>query len=290
MAQRVRIPHRGRRPFVCHTTPHSDSTSREVPTLFAPIIHKIAGNVNTFPEIFREFSGSAAIADDKSVGLWYTKQKFITSEVLTAAMRSDNFFWRWFSRLPDVLILSLLWLLCCLPVLTIGASCVALYDTIARCVHGPGDRPYRHFFQVFKAELPRGIGLSALWLGLAALLTAGFFLLRSLSGQNDFFSAYTTIYLGTMLIPVAALIWLIPLQSRFSYGFWALHKASVTFAIVHLPTTGIALLLLLAAAALIALVPILGLVLPGLTVTAQCFFIEKILKEYMDDEEAQTDD
>ena len=49
-------------------------------------------------------------------------------------------------------------------------------------------------------------------------------------------------------------------------------------------------LLLLAAAALIALVPILGLVLPGLTVTAQCFFIEKILKQYMDDEEAQTDD
>ena len=120
-------------------------------------------------------------------------------------------------------------------------------------------------------------------------MTAGFFLLRSLSGENDFFSAYTTIYLGTLLIPVAALIWLIPLQSRFSYGFWALHKAAVTFAIIHLPTTGIALLFLLAAAALIALVPILGLVLPGPMVTAQCFFIEKILKEYMDGE-GQADD
>ena len=30
MAQRVRIPHRGRESFVCHTTPHLDSTSREV--------------------------------------------------------------------------------------------------------------------------------------------------------------------------------------------------------------------------------------------------------------------
>ena len=47
MAQRVRIPHRGRRPFVCHTTPHSDSTSREVPTLFALTIHQIIKNVNT---------------------------------------------------------------------------------------------------------------------------------------------------------------------------------------------------------------------------------------------------
>ena len=30
MAQRVRIPYRGRKSFVCHTTPHSDSTSRRV--------------------------------------------------------------------------------------------------------------------------------------------------------------------------------------------------------------------------------------------------------------------
>ena len=56
MAQRVRIPHRGQKPFVCQTTPHFGSTSREVPTLFAPIIHKTAGNVNTFPENFRDFS------------------------------------------------------------------------------------------------------------------------------------------------------------------------------------------------------------------------------------------
>lgn len=30
MAQRVRIPHRGQKSFVCHPTPHFDSTSREV--------------------------------------------------------------------------------------------------------------------------------------------------------------------------------------------------------------------------------------------------------------------
>ena len=30
MTQRVRIPHRGQRSFVCHTTPHLDSTSRRV--------------------------------------------------------------------------------------------------------------------------------------------------------------------------------------------------------------------------------------------------------------------
>ena len=47
MAQRVRIPHRGRKSFVCHTTPHFDSTLREVPTLFALTIHHLPEKVNT---------------------------------------------------------------------------------------------------------------------------------------------------------------------------------------------------------------------------------------------------
>ena len=204
-------------------------------------------------------------------------------------MRSDNFFLRWFYRLADVLILTLLFILCCLPVLTIGASCVALYDTIARCVHGSGDRAYRHFFQVFKAELPRGIGLTALWGALTAVLVVGFFLLQGLGADNPVVSVYSTVYLGTLLIPVAVLIWLIPLQSRFSYGFLALHKAAITFTIVHLPTTGICLLFLIAAAALTALVPILIIVLPGLMVTVQCWFIEKVLTQYMDEEEQAND-
>ena len=46
MAQRVRMPHRGRKPFVCHSTPHFDSTSREVSYSVAHIIHHLAEKVN----------------------------------------------------------------------------------------------------------------------------------------------------------------------------------------------------------------------------------------------------
>ncbi len=46
MAQRVRTPHRGRMPFVCHSTPHFDSTSREEPYSVANIIHHKEENVN----------------------------------------------------------------------------------------------------------------------------------------------------------------------------------------------------------------------------------------------------
>ena len=46
MAQRVRMPHRGQMPFVCHSTPHFDSTSREESYSVAPIIHHKEEKVN----------------------------------------------------------------------------------------------------------------------------------------------------------------------------------------------------------------------------------------------------
>ncbi len=48
MAQRVRKTYRGQMPFVCHTTPHSDSTSRRLPTLFMGIVLQISIKVNIF--------------------------------------------------------------------------------------------------------------------------------------------------------------------------------------------------------------------------------------------------
>ena len=59
----------------------------------------------------------------------------------------DNFFWRWFGKLADFFLLSCLWLLCCVPIVTIGASSIALYDTVAHCVRGPDDDTYRRFFR-----------------------------------------------------------------------------------------------------------------------------------------------
>ena len=64
----------------------------------------------------------------------------------------ENFFWKCFDKMADVLGLSLLWLLCSLPVITAGPACAALYDAAARCVRGGEPGPYRRFFRTFRQE------------------------------------------------------------------------------------------------------------------------------------------
>ena len=48
----------------------------------------------------------------------------------------QNSFWQTIDRLSDLLILSLLWLICSLPLVTVGAASTALYDTAAHCFRG----------------------------------------------------------------------------------------------------------------------------------------------------------
>ena len=47
--------------------------------------------------------------------------------MLQSFFNYDNPIWRFMGRLGDMIVLNLLWLVCSIPVVTIGASTTALY-------------------------------------------------------------------------------------------------------------------------------------------------------------------
>ncbi len=65
------------------------------------------------------------------------------------------------NRLVDVLRLNLLWLACCVPVVTIGAATVAAYSVCLRMVDNEEGYVVRDFFRAFKANFRQG---TVLWL------------------------------------------------------------------------------------------------------------------------------
>ncbi len=196
--------------------------------------------------------------------------------------RSNSFLFRWASKLGDFCGLSLVWLLLCIPIITIIPASVAMYSSIVNCVHGDEEGSIRWFFQSFKKELLRGLGLGILWLVLAAMLAVA---LLFLTGQeSQFGKIFSIVYLGSTLIPLSIMAWLIPTQARFEYSFVDLHKAAAYYAIAHLPTTALLLVALAVGIALILCLPILVIVMPAIIVTVQCWLIEKVFVKYMDEE------
>lgn len=82
----------------------------------------------------------------------------------------DNLFFRVTGRIGDLFILNLMWLIGCLPVITIGVSTLALYTVIERMQNGEEGYLCRDFWKAYKKHLKRGIGLELCLLAAGALI------------------------------------------------------------------------------------------------------------------------
>lgn len=196
----------------------------------------------------------------------------------------DNFLWRWCARLADFFLLSFLWILCCLPVISIGASTIALYDTAAHCVRGGEGQMFRRFFRTVKNELLRGFVLTILWAVLGWLLNAGYQVMTQLAADSQTWTVLSIIYFCTLFIPLAAGCWAVILESRFTNSLGGLHRNAFIFTFAHLPhTIAITALLVLVLNVCINFFPLVML-LPGLLAYLQSLFAERVLIKYMPDE------
>ena len=187
---------------------------------------------------------------------------------------------RWMSKLGQIVVLSLLWLLCCLPLITVIPACVALYDCAVVCLHGDEPHLYRQFFGTFKSHFLRRAGLSLLWSGITVLLTMGFRILSIMSQGNGFLQVYLILYAGSLLIPLSVLAWLIFMESQYAHGFLAQHKTALVFSIVHLPTTA-AMLVILAVGAFVTLImPIFLIITPAAIAAFHSHLAERIFEQH----------
>ena len=64
----------------------------------------------------------------------------------------DSPLMRFLSRLSDIFILNVLFLLCCIPVVTIGASATALYTVTLKMARNEESYITKGFFKAFKSN------------------------------------------------------------------------------------------------------------------------------------------
>jgi uncharacterized membrane protein YesL len=198
----------------------------------------------------------------------------------------ENFLWRGFGRIADFMFLSICFLVSSVPLVTIPAAAIALYDAIARCVYGDEGHPYRRFFRTFKSELMRSIGLTVLWALVAFVLGAGYQVLFQLT-QNSSLGILTVVYYFFLAIPVGCFCWLIAIESRFVYTFGQLHKTALFFTFKHLPATVLITALGLATFEICFNMPFFLMLLPGICAYIQSIFVEKVFEKYLPKQEAE---
>ena len=65
---------------------------------------------------------------------------------------ADNAVTHALSKICDMVCLNIMWLICCIPVVTIGASTTALYSVMLKMVKNEEGYIFRGFFKAFKEK------------------------------------------------------------------------------------------------------------------------------------------
>lgn len=185
---------------------------------------------------------------------------------------------RFMNLLWDLIVISVLWLLCSLPVVTLCASTTAAYYAMAKAVRFHAGHVIPEFFSSFRSNLKQALGLGLIYAAVLVILVLDCSIFYGDEAQTSLLFVYL-FYLMIALV-IASFQYLCPCLSRFGMGSFQLFKLSAGMLSRHLPQT-IALLAIPAAAALgVYLMPWSFLVLPGLGFYAETFLMEPLLRKY----------
>lgn len=187
-----------------------------------------------------------------------------------AYSRAMNFIW-------NILVISVLWLLCCLPVITMGAASTAAYYAAAKAVRHHTGTVHREFFASFRRNFRQSIPLTLAMLLLTVLL--GMECLYLYSDPNVPMPVLC-LFAAMLLSVLACGSYLWASLSRFDQGSFSLFRFSLVVTFRHILTTVLLLLLLLSCLVGVYFMPWGILLFPGLAFYLSTYPLERILLKY----------
>lgn len=184
------------------------------------------------------------------------------------------------SKIGQIILVNILWLLCCLPVITIGASTAAMYYSLIKSVRRGRGYPTKEFFAAFKRMLLSGSIITVFLILVSVLIYFG--VTRASEGESGIVISSMILLAGAGILVACIYIYLFPNLSRFTTGIGRQYMMSLYMSIRHVRTT---LLLILGYAVCIWMVIFLPmpviLIVPGAFCYISTYLIEPVLKKYM---------
>ena len=185
------------------------------------------------------------------------------------------------NKTGEIILVNIVFLLCCIPVVTIGSALTSFYYATMKSIRRERGGPVKEFFHSMKRTLGRGILLTVCILLWLALLCWGRWMTRA--GVESTVTFSEVLYDVAIAASGCILIYLFPVFSRFEMRVTKMIQLSFVMSIRFFPVTVIvAAGSVLIGWLLIFKLPIACiLVVPGIWCYLVTFLMEKALLHYM---------
>lgn len=140
------------------------------------------------------------------------------------------------ARVADLVILNVLWLLCCLPVVTVGASTTAMYHVVRHLQEESISSVTRDFFRSFKSDFRQTTPVYLLLLIPTAAVVMNAWILSAQS--SDVVPVYVrAIWMVSALMLTFVVSVVYPVMAYFDDTVWKTLRTAAVLAIAKLPRT-----------------------------------------------------
>lgn len=126
---------------------------------------------------------------------------------------TDNIIVRALSKICDMVCLNILWLICSIPIITIGASTAALYTVMLKMVKNEEGYIFRGFFKAFKSNFKQSTIMWIVILLLGIVCWIDYRVAGVMPGMGGSIMRIIFLLLGFILLSVT--VYIFPLTARY---------------------------------------------------------------------------
>lgn len=147
----------------------------------------------------------------------------------------DSSLMRFLTRLADVIILNILFIICCIPFITIGTALTAMYSVTLKMAGNREGYIFKSFFKAFKENFKICTLCWLLFSALAGIIYADIRLIPDIPGKISIMLKPAFFAVGIVLFIIFSYIF--PYIARFENSLKCSLKNSFIIAILNLPYT-----------------------------------------------------
>ena len=144
-------------------------------------------------------------------------------------------------RVTDVFILNIIFIITCIPIVTIGPALTALYTVTLKMVKSEDAYIFKSYFIAFKKNFKIGLFAWLIMLALLVVLGIDYRIVTTLGG--DLSNVLTIVFLALMIMCFLVTLYLFPYIARFENTLKVSFKNAVLIMLASVPWTLLLLLI-----------------------------------------------
>lgn len=201
----------------------------------------------------------------------------------------DGVIARGINKLVDMILLSVLWLVSCIPVVTIGTASTALYYTVQKVIKYDRGKIWTDYWHSFKSNFKQATMVWLILLVIYYLFGVSIYstwLLCSAGAVDKW--TYLMPVIPAILVTMWA-VYLFPSIARFQNKTKTIMVNCLAIAVMHLGASLLLLMITVVAIVAVVMVPASVVLVPVAYMYFSGFILEKIFRRYMSQEDLDTE-